>query len=47
MVYTEVFIYPSIILCIFKQIIDMMPIPVGIVPVLVNEFLTVYILRSF
>ena len=41
------FIYSKISLCIFKQIIDMMPIPVGEVPVLVNEFLTVYILRGF
>ena len=37
----------GISLCIFKPIIDMMPIPVGVVPVLVNEFLTVYILRGF
>ena len=41
------FIYPSISLCIFKQIIDMMPIPVGVIPVLVNEFRPVYILRGF
>ena len=41
------FIYPSISLCIFKQIIDMMSVLVGVVPVLVNEFLTVYILRGF
>ena len=41
------FIYLSISLCIFKQIIDMMPIPVGVVSVLVNESLTVYILRGF
>ena len=34
---------PNISFCIFKQIIDMMPIPVGVVPVLVKEFLTVYI----
>ena len=40
------FIYPKISLCIFKQIIDMMSIPVRVVPVLVNEFLTVYILRG-
>ena len=41
------FIYPSISLCIFKQIIDMMSIPVGVVPVLVEETLTVYVLRGF
>ena len=41
------FIYPSISLCDFEPIFDMMPIPVGVVPVLVNEFLTVYILRGF
>ena len=41
------FIYLSISLCIFKQIIDMMPIPVGVVSVLVNESLTVYILWGF
>ena len=27
--------------------IDMMPIPIRVVPVLVNQFLTVYILRGF
>ena len=37
-----IYIYPSISWCIFKQIIDMMPIPVGVVPVLVNEFLSLY-----
>ena len=42
------FIYPGIGLCIFfKQIIDTMPIPVGVVPVMVNEFLTGYVLRGF
>ena len=31
----------------FKQNIDMMPIHVGVVTVLVNEFVTVYIPQGF
>ena len=43
----RLFIYPGISLCIFKQIIDIMPITAEVITVLVNKFLTAYILQDF